>query len=130
MKQLTFIISLFFMAITANAGDYKYLILESNDGTTYSMTAQGLTLTFKDGNLVSTDGTTIPLSSLAKMYFSDASGISTLSNTTDESQVIIYTISGSVAGIYNDLSSAVANLTKGVYIIKKNDGSIIKYLAK
>ena len=118
------------MAITANAGDYKYLILESNDGTTYSMTAQGLTLTFKDGNLVSTDGTTIPLSSLAKMYFSDASGISTLSSTTDESQVIIYTISGSVAGIYNDLSSAVANLTKGVYIIKKNDGSIIKYLAK
>ena len=130
MKQLMFIISLFFMAITANAGDYKYLILESNDGTTYSMTAQGLTLTFKDGNLVSTDGTTIPLSSLAKMYFSDASGISTLSSTTDESQVIIYTISGSVAGIYNDLSSAVANLTKGVYIIKKNDGSIIKYLAK
>lgn len=130
MKQLLIIFSLCFTVITASADDYKYLILESNDGTTHSMNAIGLTLTFSDGNLVSNDGTIVSLSSLVKMYFSETSGINMIPNVTHDNKVRVYTISGSLAGIYNETPSAMSELSKGLYIIKKSDGSIIKYTVK
>ena len=130
MKQLLIILTLCLSAITASAGDYKFLILEGNDGTTYSMNAMGLTLTFSDGNLVSSDGTVIPLNSLVKMYFSEASGISTIPSTTNDDHVTVYSIAGILAGTYNDMTTAMSSLTKGLYIIKQKDGSIIKYTVK
>lgn len=130
MKQLLIILTLCLSAITASAGDYKFLILEGNDGTTYSMNATGLTLTFSDGNLVSSDGTVIPLNSLVKMYFSEASGISTIPSTTNDDHVTVYSITGILAGTYNDMTTAMSSLTKGLYIIKQKDGSIIKYTVK
>lgn len=130
MKQLLIILTLCLSAITASAGDYKFLILEGNDGTTYSMNATGLTLTFRDGNLVSSDGTVIPLNSLVKMYFSEASGISTIPSTTSDDHVTVYSIAGILAGTYNDMTTAMSSLTKGLYIIKQKDGSIIKYTVK
>lgn len=130
MKQLLIILTLCLSAITASAGDYKFLILEGNDGTTYSMNATGLTLTFSDGNLVSSDGTVIPLNSLVKMYFSEASGISTIPSTTNDDHVTVYSIAGILAGTYNDMTTAMSSLTKGLYIIKQKDGSIIKYTVK
>ena len=130
MKQLLIILTLCLSAITASAGDYKFLILEDNDGTTYSMNATGLTLTFSDGNLVSSDGTVIPLNSLVKMYFSEASGISTIPSTTNDDHVTVYSIAGILAGTYNDMTTAMSSLTKGLYIIKQKDGSIIKYTVK
>ena len=130
MKQLLIILTLCLSAITAPAGDYKFLILEGNDGTTYSMNATGLTLTFSDGNLVSSDGTVIPLNSLVKMYFSEASGISTIPSTTNDDHVTVYSIAGILAGTYNDMTTAMSSLTKGLYIIKQKDGSIIKYTVK
>ena len=130
MKQLLIILTLCLSAITASAGDYKFLILEGNDGTTYSLNATGLTLTFSDGNLVSSDGTVIPLNSLVKMYFSEASGISTIPSTTSDDHVTVYSIAGILAGTYNDMTTAMSSLTKGLYIIKQKDGSIIKYTVK
>ena len=130
MKQLLIILTLCLSAITASAGDYKFLILEGNDGTTYSINATGLTLTFSDGNLVSSDGTVIPLNSLVKMYFSEASGISTIPSTTSDDHVTVYSIAGILAGTYNDMTTAMSSLTKGLYIIKQKDGSIIKYTVK
>ena len=130
MKQLLIILTLCLSAITASAGDYKFLILEGNDGTTYSMNATGLTLTFSDGNLVSSDGIVIPLNSLVKMYFSEASGISTIPSTTSDNHVTVYSIAGILAGTYNDMTTAMSSLTKGLYIIKQKDGSIIKYTVK
>ena len=130
MKQLLIILTLCLSAITASAGDYKFLILEGNDGTTYSLNATGLTLTFSDGNLVSSDGTVIPLNSLVKMYFSEASGISTIPSTTNDDHVTVYSIAGILAGTYNDMTTAMSSLTKGLYIIKQKDGSIIKYTVK
>ena len=130
MKQLLIILTLCLTTVTTKADDFKYLILESNDGTTYSMSAMGLTLTFSDGNLVSSDGTTVPLSSLTKMYFSETSGISTVPSTSSDSRVTVYTISGIQTGTFNDMTSAVSNLSKGLYIIKQTDGSIIKYTVK
>ena len=130
MKQLLIILTLCLSAITASAGDYKFLILEGNDGTTYSINATGLTLTFSDGNLVSSDGTVIPLNSLVKMYFSEASGISTIPSTTSDDHVTVYSIAGILAGTYNDMTTAMSSLTNGLYIIKQKDGSIIKYTVK
>lgn len=129
MKQLLMILLLCFSATTAIADDYKFLILESNDGTTYKMNAMGLTLTFSDGNLVSSDGTTVPLNSLVKMYFSEASGISTASISGDD-HVTVYTLAGIQAGTYNDMMEAISHLSKGLYIIKQADGSIIKHTVK
>ena len=60
----------------------------------------------------------------------EASIISTLPTFSNNSHVIVYTIAGIQAGTYSDIMEAVSNLSKGLYIIKQKDGSIIKYSVK
>ena len=108
-------------SITLQAADYQYLVFTLTDGTTQSITAQDLTLTFTGGNLTAQSGTeslTIPLTSLTKMAFSNdgsTTGISTISSD----------------GIQNDTDAEVydfdgrrittgTTLQRGIYIIKRN----------
>ena len=65
-------------AIQASAADYpyKYLVFTSSDGSTTSVSTDGLTLTAADGNLVAANSegsTTLPLASLSKMAFAESS---------------------------------------------------------
>jgi hypothetical protein len=102
----------------ASATDFNFLTFEKADGSMVSLPVSGLTLTFIDGNLVASDGTTLPLASLTKMFFTETSGISTVQSLASGPSGI-YTISGIYVG---EASNSLSRLPKGVYIIKSPQG--------
>ena len=64
--------------LTAQAGGYDYLTFEKSDGRQVSVKADGLKMTFTDGNLVArnNEGTmTFALAELSKMFFAETSGV-------------------------------------------------------
>lgn len=116
------------LAMQANAGDYKYLVLEKTDGTQKVLSTTALEMTFSDGNLVTNGGETIAVSQLSKMYFSMTTGISELKGDA-ETEVSVFSIGGSQIGTFRNLSEARATLGKGVYVMKQN-GQTYKYVIR
>ena len=95
------------------ADEFGYMVFTLNDGTMKSITANGLTLSFTDGNLSAKSGNnelTIPLNSLKVMAFSK-NGVTAIGDTmaNDDSEEI-YDLQG------NRVTRA--EMRKGVYIIK------------
>ena len=114
------------------ADDYQYLTFLKSDGSSLSVTAEGLKITFVDGNLVATQGgqtTTIALTDLNKMYFtSEATGI----KLTDSEQLTIdnaevYDIQG--RRVNGQWSTVNGQLPRGIYIVKK-DGKSTKVIVQ
>lgn len=105
-----------------HAADYQYLVFKSADGTSTSLNAVGLTITFKDGTLVADDGSataTYPLSTLASMSFSNTSGIAPVS--VGDGPVWVFTLTGSCSGQFSSVEQARKHLQPGVYVIKSKD---------
>ena len=123
MKKLLVSLIALCLAFSVNANDYKYLSFELADGSVQSLSVTDLTLTFSNGNLVSSDGTTIPLANLTKMFFSETSGIATLPFTTGTGKVEVYNPSGSKVGVFGNMQEAKSKLPKGIYIIKDEQGN-------
>ena len=119
MKKLFILTLLAALTLGARAAEYNYLVFTLNDGTTQSVSATDLNITFANGKLTATSGgntVTIALSDLTKMEFSNegTTGISTVScdfSTTDDTEV--YDLNG------RRLPSN-ATLSRGIYIIKSN----------
>ena len=129
-RVLTIMAAVTFCMLT-QAADYKYLVIETNDGTAYSLTAMGQTITFDNGNLVSSDGTTIPLASLSKMYFSETSGIREMNSTAAaDTAVTVYTTTGALIGQFDNVAAAKNTLRKGVYVMKSSNGVSTKMAVK
>ena len=129
-RVLTIMAAVTFCMLT-QAADYKYLVIETNDGTAYSLTAMGQTITFADGNLVSSDGTTIPLINLSKMYFSETSGIREMNSTAAaDTAVTVYTTTGALIGQFDNVAAAKNALRKGVYVMKSSNGVSTKMAVK
>ena len=112
------------LLLSASATDYKFLTFESTDGSKVSLEATGLTLTFSDGNLVASDGTVLSLSNLAKMYFTETSGITNATNSAS-GVITIYTVSGVLVGTFTE-GQTPSSLSKGIYIIKDHQGNTHK----
>ena len=124
MKRLFLALVITSLVSVASATDYNYLTLENTDGNMVSLPISGLTLTFNNGNLVANDGTVLPLSSLLKMYFTETSGISSISTTAD-SPSDIYTLSGILVSSLS-LDASLPSLPKGIYIVKQPSGNTQK----
>ena len=129
MRRIFLGIFLFFSALVSKADGYHFLVLECNDGSSYSLPVSGLSLTFSNGNLVSSDGTTVPLEQLSKMYFSDTEAIIE-SKAEPRTDIAVYTISGVLVGTFADMTKATSTLPKGNYIIKAQDGRTFKTTVK
>lgn len=122
MKKKYFLLALLtILTSTLRASDYQYLVFTLTDGTTRSITAQDLTLTFTGGNLTAQSGTeslTIPLTSLTKMAFSNdgsTTGISTISSDgiQTDADAEVYDLNGRRI-------PSNTTLQRGIYIIKRN----------
>lgn len=111
---------------TCRAQSFEYLTFEKTDGTLVSVRAEGLTLTFSGNNLVSSDGTTIPLSSLNKMFFTETSGIASSVKDIPEGAIEAYTPSGIHVGSFGNTKEAIQSLPKGFYVFKDIKGTILK----
>ena len=120
--------------LTAQAADYQYLTIEKNDGTQQSLTAVGLTISYSATAMTATNGsetTTIALSELNRMYFSntkDATAISDISSLQQDEEATIYDLSGRQIA-EGRLSTVKPLLRKGVYLVKQQ-GKTIKIQVK
>lgn len=130
MKKTLLVTFALAVITTSRAQNFEYLTFEQTDGTCLSLPVSGLTLTFSGGNLVSSDGTTIPLSSLSKMFFTETSGITSLPAHQPEGPVSAYTTAGSYAGQFSDSQEAIRQLPKGLYIMKDSKGNVAKTLIR
>lgn len=108
------------MSMGMQAADYQYLVFTMSDGTTQCMSATGLTMSFKEGTLTVTNGTTtltFSTAQLAKMQFSndETAGISSLTiDDAGSDDVQITDLNG------RRMTQPFKQLPKGVYIIKSN----------
>ena len=92
MKKTLLLFFVLSQYLAAGAVTYDYLTFDQSNGTSTSVPTEGLTITFNNGNLVASDGTTIALSSISKMYFSDTSSIHYQSTTIAEGPVDVFSI--------------------------------------
>lgn len=95
------------------ADEYGYMVFTLNDGTTQSIAANGLSLSFEGGSMTAKNGNealTIPLNSLNAMAFSK-NGVTGIGEAiTDDDSEEIYDLQGHRV--------PRAQMRKGVYIIK------------
>lgn len=119
MMILTLLCALY---LGARAADYNYLVFTLNDGSEQAIVANGLNITFTDGNLVAATASetlaTIPLATLQKMQFSESTtGISDLPTDGDDDIKAIYDLQGRMMPLDTQLP-------KGTYIVKTNRRTI------
>jgi hypothetical protein len=119
MMILTLLCALY---LGARAADYNYLVFTLNDGSEQAIVANGLNITFTDGNLVAATASetlaTIPLATLQKMQFSESTtGISDLPTDSDDDIKAIYDLQGRMMPLDTQLP-------KGTYIVKTSRRTI------
>lgn len=119
MMILTLLCALY---LGARAADYNYLVFTLNDGSEQAIVANGLNITFTDGNLVAATANetlaTIPLATLQKMQFSESTtGISDLPTDGDDDIKAIYDLQGRMMPLDTQLP-------KGTYIVKTSRRTI------
>lgn len=125
--RIAFIAFMVCTVLAAKASDFKYLVLEKSDGTTVSLEAVGLTMTFQDGNLVTGDGTTVSLESLQRMFFSNdvtPSAIETVAADQNDGEVEVYSMGGAFVGRFGSAASARRSLSRGVYLLKSGGKTV------
>jgi hypothetical protein len=113
------------IGMSVSAEDYNYLTFETSSGTTTSVALSNLKITFANGKLVavnSATSTSLALSELSKMYFSNTSstGIESVGTSTTTS-VKVYTVTGMFIGEFASVNEATQNLKKDVYVVKADD---------
>jgi len=123
MKRMMILTLLCALYLGARAADYNYLVFTLNDGSEQAIVANGLNITFTDGNLVAATASetlaTIPLATLQKMQFSESNttGISALPLDSQDDIKAIYDLQGRMMPLDTQLP-------KGTYIIKTNSRTI------
>ena len=126
MKKTLLLLFVLSQYLVAGAVTYDYLTFDQSNGTSTSVPTEGLTITFNNGNLVASDGTTIALSSISKMYFSDTSSIHYQSTTIAEGPVDVFSITGNHVGTFDSGTTIKDKLPKGVYLMIPAKGKATK----
>lgn len=109
--------AIFAWACIAQAADFAYLTIETQEGATVSIATSSLAFNFTGTTLTVGDNTFV-LSNLSKMYFS------TTNLTTDISSIKI-TEHSAPSEVYDLKGRKVAkeNLQQGVYVVKNKNGN-------
>ena len=123
MKRMMILTLLCALYLGARAADYNYLVFTLNDGSEQAIVANGLNITFTDGNLVAATASetlaTIPLTTLQKMQFSESNttAISALPLDGQDDIKAIYDLQGRMMPLDTQLP-------KGTYIVKTSRRTI------
>ena len=120
MKKIVLLLAILASAtLTAHAEGYPFLTVQHSDGSQQSFASSGLVITFNDGNMVvSQNGTktTLALSDLSKMFFSNTSGIQQMENSESKMEdSSVYDLQG--RKIVDRNSVNYKSLPKGIYIV-------------
>lgn len=119
-----------FSTSVSSAGRYSSLKFTSNTGEIYTVTTNNLEILIQDGNIVfNNTNLIIPLSSLETMEFTDYDGSS---SDVDSLQfdsvgsVTVYRLNGTIAGSFDSYAEALDSLSRGIYVIKDENGNSLK----
>ncbi len=124
MKRIFSFVALCVMTLGTQVTAYNYLTVTNTDGSQQSIdVTAGLTITFADGNMIATDGTTtttLALSSLASMAFTaEASAVEDLvAEVGGNAQVQVYSMDGKLIRSVSAKMLQQGGMDKGVYIVK------------
>ncbi len=100
-----------------HAGDYGYLTFETTDGSKFSVSVSGLSITIS-GTTLTAGSQSFTLTNLSKMYFSESD------ESTGISEIMINELSEATE-IY-DLRGMRVNkdqMNRGVYVVKTKNGT-------
>ncbi len=127
-KKFLFLIGTCLYGVMAHADSYPYFSFQKSDGTTVTMEASSLTMTFSDGKLIASNGTDsqeLTVSDLLKMYFSEdgATGIQNVEISDLDGEVEVFSLQGISFGTFSTLQSFRNTAEPGVYIVKVNGRS-------
>ncbi len=133
MKKIVLFLITAVASIGASAQTYSYLTFSETSGTETSISVSGLSITYSNGNMIATNSagtTTIALTSLSKMYFSETATVGIVINKASKAQpVTVYSVSGVKIGSFTNATALKAALRQGVYVIEAN-GETSKILVK
>ncbi len=126
MKRFLTLAVILSVCVFAQAQTYDYLVFTTTDDE-IAVLSEGAVITFTDGNLIVTneqESQTIPLATLVKFCFShDTTGIEAIFSTLGTGSVEVYTTAGGYVGRFVYTPGEPFPLTKGVYILKGEQGS-------
>ena len=124
MKKIVLLL-LTIVSVTASRADdfeYGYLAFVDSNGKEQTIATEDLRITFDDGKLIAvsqSDGLTLQLADLAKMYFTTtATGIAGVSVGDGSETVKVYSTTGTFMGTFASRQEAERSLRHGVYVIK------------
>ena len=118
--------------LAAQAANYQYLNIEKTDGTTLSLTAFGLNITYSGTELTAKNGTeltTVALTDLKRMYFTntkvegETTGIEATAADWNYGETEIYDLRG------HRLPQGTKP-ARGIYIFKKGNTTMKKMVKR
>lgn len=126
MKRILLSLALLVSAVVTYAADYRYLVVEGNDGTEATYVLSGLSISMSGGVLTFANdevtGATASVDNVKKMYFAETSAIN--STFADGGSVTVFDMSGKAVGTFSSREQMEKSLGKGVYVIKS--GSTVR----
>ena len=111
--------------LTTQAADYQYLTIQKTDGTAFSLPAIGLTISYDDNNLTAVngnEGTTIAISDVNSMYFSESQATTTSeTDVADNTVEIVYNGTTATVNVASNISDyiTVSSGTSSHVVIKQ-----------
>ena len=135
-KWIVFMICACLSEVMAHADTYPYLTFLQTDGTSISVSASSLTITFSNGKLIATYGTEskeLTITNLASMYFSETeatTSIKEIAITNADGKVKVYSLQGICIGMFDNIQSINEKLPIGLYIMKAANGKVSKIAVK
>lgn len=126
MKRILLSLALLVSAVVTYAADYRYLVVEGNDGTEATYVLSGLSISMSGGVLTFANdevtGVTASVDNVKKMYFAETSAIN--ATFADGGSVTVFDMSGKTVGTFSSREQMEKSLGKGVYVIKS--GSTVR----
>ena len=124
MKRILLFLLLALPLMSASADDYRFLAFQTQDGTVQTLPITGLRITFADGQLIATDGTTnvtLPLSELSKMFFSntEVTAIESVAVSEGRYEGVVYNLQGVRVGSIREGGNGLQSLPRGIYIVTR-----------
>lgn len=108
---------------------YDYMEFRFEDGTTRTLSADGLSITFSNGEIkvTNTAGENIEIAatSISSMQFTNDSAVDSL-NLEEMNDFDIYSTSGLHLGKFVSIEAARNTLSNGVYMVKNSNGKTFK----
>lgn len=132
MKKLTVIAAVALMTLPCRS-ENDSMVFRTSDGAVHTLNAQGLDITFAEGNMTAANQAqtiTLPLASLTSMEFGP--GSSSLAESLSEitGQVTVYSVNGVETGTFPTIASAISDLPEGIFIVKYAEDKTLKIIVR